>query len=79
MKVKGASLILWVNEAGEVIEAKNVHKETGDPISEDIQYGPDEIKANKKFVGGAYKNKIRYPNSCCWVFVPGVGWVCRPC
>jgi hypothetical protein len=76
--VEGASLIVWVNDAGEVIEAKNADKRTGDPVGGDIKYGPEELKANKKFVGGAFKNKIRYPNSCCWKLTPS-GWICGPC
>ena len=78
MNVKGASIVVWVNEAGEVIEAKKAHKETGEPIG-DIDYGQDEIAKNKKIVGGTYKTRLMYPNTCCWKQAQGNGWVCQPC
>jgi hypothetical protein len=77
--MKGASLVVYVNDDGEVIGAKNLDKVTGDIREGEIQYGEEERKANKKIVGGAYKTKLRYPNVCCWKNVPGIGWVCGPC
>jgi len=76
--MKGASLVVYVNEDGEVIGAKNVDKEKGQILEGEIEYGPDEKKANKKIVGGALKTKLMYPNRCCWVLVGGQ-WVCLPC
>lgn len=77
--MKGASLVVYVNEDGEVIGARNVKKETGEIGDDNIQYGPDEIKANKKFVGGNHKTRLLYTNPCCWKWISGIGWVCGPC
>jgi|APFre7841882630_1041343.scaffolds.fasta_scaffold338991_1 hypothetical protein len=76
--MKGSSLVVYVNEDGEVIGAKNMHKESGNIIEGEIEYGPEEKSKNKKIVGGALKTKLRYPNSCCWKLV-GSKWVCGPC
>lgn len=79
MNVKGASLVVWVNQEGEVIEAMLADKDTGAPISGEIPYGPDEIAKNKKIVRGALKTRLMYPNSCCWKQITNNGWVCGPC
>ena len=76
--MKGASLVVYVNADGEVIGARNVDSSTGTIGDDKIKYGDAENAANKKFAGGKYKNKIRYPNSCCWKLTNGV-WVCAPC
>lgn len=76
--MKGASLLVYVNADGEVIGARNVDPITGTIGDDHIKYGDAENAANKKFVGGTHKNKIRYPNSCCWRQTSG-GWVCVPC
>lgn len=80
MNIKGAALVVWVNEDGEVIEAMKADKETGAPIpGEEITYGPEENAKNKKIVRGALKTRLMYPNSCCWKQLIGNGWVCGPC
>ncbi len=76
--MKGASLVVFVNGDGEVIGARNVDPNTGTIGDENIKYGPNEIAANKKFVGGNHKNTIRYPNACCWRQT-ATGWVCGQC
>jgi hypothetical protein len=77
--MKGASLIVYVNDNGEVIGAKNVNRENGQILEGEIEYGVEEKKADKKIVGGALKTRLMYPNACCWVKLPGNGWVCLPC
>jgi hypothetical protein len=76
--MKGASLVVYVNEDGEVVGAKNVDKETGNALNTDPEYGPEEQKMNKKFVGGNFKTKLWYPNACCWKLIGGK-WVCVSC
>ncbi len=76
--MKGASLVVYVDENGEVISAKNVHKEEGNILEGEIQYGEEEISKNKKIVGGTFKTKLMYPNACCWRLIGGK-WVCVPC
>ncbi len=77
--MKGASLVVYLNEDGEVIAAKNVNKQSGEILKGEIEYGEDEKKANKKIVGGAFKTRLWYPNACCWRHLRGNGWVCGPC
>jgi len=61
---KKASIIIHVNEDGEIISAKNVD------LSE-IQYDPDE----KRKIDGA---RIYTPNGCCWKLTSS-GWKCLTC
>jgi NDP-sugar pyrophosphorylase family protein len=77
--MKGARIVVYVNDDGEVIGARNVHPDTGVIGDDNIQYGKDEIAANKRIHGGAHKTKLRYPNVCCWKYMPGVGWICVAC
>ncbi|MCL5023886.1 MAG: hypothetical protein M1497_11070 [Nitrospirae bacterium] len=77
--MKGARLAVYVNDNGEVIGAVNVDPDTGAIGDGNIKYGPDEIAANKKFHGGKHTTRLLYTNPCCWVYMPGSGWICRPC
>lgn len=74
MNVKGASLVVWVNENGEIIEAKEAHKDNGTPIS-DVKYDPGE---KRRMVKGERSTRLMYTNPCCWRWTPS-GWVCGPC
>ncbi len=76
--MKDASLVLFVDDNGEVMHALNVDKESGKILTTDIADGEEENKANKKIVGGKLKSRIVYPNTCCWKFLNGK-WVCVPC
>jgi hypothetical protein len=77
-KMKGSSLVVYVNEEGEVIGARNVHKESGKILEGEINYGDEEKKHNKKIVGGTLKTVLMYPNACCWRRV-GTTWLCGKC
>jgi hypothetical protein len=76
--MKGASLVVFLDETGVVMYAANVDPKTGEILNTPIEYGPEEIKQNKKFFKGNSQCMIRYPNSCCWKLVAGK-WVCGPC
>jgi hypothetical protein len=73
--MKGASLVVYVNESGEVIGAKNINKEQGNVRETPIEYGDEEIKIGKKIVGGTKPTKLYIHNGCCWRLIGGK-WVC---
>jgi hypothetical protein len=75
--MKEASLVVYVNAEGEVIDAKNCD-EAGNPTNTDPEYGPEEQKMNKKFVHGNFKTRLWYPNACCWKKI-GNTWQCVSC
>ncbi len=77
--MKGARLLVYVNDDGVIIGAKNVDPVTGVPNDMEIPYGPNEIAENKKFHGGKRTSRLLYTNPCCWRYVAGTGWVCQPC
>lgn len=62
-----ASLIVYLNEAGEVIHVRNVD------LSE-VEYDKDERDRNRTMIGA----RIFTPNGCCWRLTP-TGWKCLPC
>ena len=68
--MKKASIVVYVDEDGNIIDAKNVDQT-------EIQYGEEERKANKKIAGGAVVSRIYTPNGCCWRLVNGM-WQCSP-
>lgn len=61
---KKASIIIHVNEDGEIVSAKNVDLTP-------IKYDSKE----KRRMDGA---RIYTPNGCCWRQTP-TGWKCLPC
>ena len=59
-------IILEIDEKGQIVSATD-HKGKG------LTYAPKE---EKRMDGG--DTKLRSPNQCCWRYIPGVGWRCRP-
>ena len=69
MAASEAKIVVYVNEYGEVIDAKNVD-------GSDIQYDPKEQNEAgfRRIVGS--RTKLYTPNGCCWRLVSGV-WKCH--
>jgi hypothetical protein len=75
--MKGASLVVYVNENGEVIGAKNINKKEGNVLETPIVYGEEEMKIGKKIVGVNKPTRLYIHNGCCWKSIGGK-WICSP-
>lgn len=64
---KKASIIIHIDEDGEIISAKNVDLTP-------VKYGEKDKKINRTMIGA----RIFTPNGCCWKKTPS-GWQCLPC
>lgn len=59
-------IILEIDEKGRIVSASD-HDGKG------LTYSPDEEKRMD-----AGDTQLRSPNYCCWRYIPGVGWQCKP-